>query len=110
MHLGMIGMGRMGAGLVQRLTKDGHTCDVYDASLAAVRKVVGTGVRGRASIDELVSTLARPRVVWVMVPAAVTGETIEKVADQMDEGDIIVDGGNSYYRDDLLRAKALKRK
>uniref|UniRef100_UPI003F497213 phosphogluconate dehydrogenase (NAD(+)-dependent, decarboxylating) n=1 Tax=Cupriavidus yeoncheonensis TaxID=1462994 RepID=UPI003F497213 len=110
MHLGMIGLGRMGASLVQRLTRDGHTCDVYDVDPSAVKKMVRTGVQGRASIDELVAKLARPRVVWVMVPAAVTGHTIEEVGAHMGEGDSIIDGGNSYYRDDLLRAKALKQK
>jgi 6-phosphogluconate dehydrogenase len=110
MHLGMIGLGRMGASLVQRLTKDGHTCDVYDVDPAAVKKMAGIGAQGRASIDELVAKLARPRVVWVMVPAAVAGNTVEEVGSRMAEGDIIIDGGNSYYRDDLLRAKALKQK
>ena len=109
MHLGMIGLGRMGASLVQRLTKDGHTCAVYDVDPVAVKKMVGTGVQGRASIDELVAKLARPRVVWVMVPAAVAGNTIKEVGARMAEGDIIIDGGNSYYRDDLVRAKALKQ-
>ena len=110
MHLGMIGMGRMGASLAQRLARDGHTCDVYDVDPAAVKKMVAIGVHGRASIDDLVTKLARPRVVWIMVPAAVTGNTIEEVAARMDEGDIIIDGGNSYYRDDLMRAKALRQK
>jgi len=108
MQLGMIGLGRMGAGLVRRLTKDGHRCVVYDASPAAVMKIAGRGVRGSASIDELVSKLDRPRAVWVMVPAAVTGRTIEELAARMDAGDIIIDGGNSHYHDDLLRAKALE--
>jgi len=110
MHLGMIGLGRMGASLVQRLVKDGHTCDVHDVNPAAVRKMEGAGVQGRDSMDELVANLSRPRVVWVMVPAAVTGQTIEEVAARMDVGDIIIDGGNSYYRDDLSRAKALGQK
>jgi len=110
MHLGMIGLGRMGASLVQRLVKDGHTCDVHDVNPAAVRKMEGAGVQGRDSIDELVSNLSRPRVVWAMVPAAVTGKTIEEVAARMDVGDIIIDGGNSYYRDDLSRARALGQK
>jgi len=110
MHLGMIGLGRMGASLVQRLVKDGHTCDVHDVNPAAVRKMEGAGVQGRDSMDELVANLSRPRVVWVMVPAAVTGKTIEEVAARMDVGDIIIDGGNSYYRDDLSRARALGQK
>ena len=108
MQLGMIGLGRMGASLVRRLTKDGHQCVVYDVSPAAVKKIAGRGVRGSVSIDELVAKLAKPRAVWVMVPAGVAGKTVEELAARMDAGDIIIDGGNSYYRDDLRRAKALK--
>jgi 6-phosphogluconate dehydrogenase len=98
----------MGASLVRRLTKDGHNCVVYDVNPAAVKKIVGRDIQAAASIDELVAKLAKPRAVWVMVPAAVTGKTVEDLASRMDAGDIIIDGGNSYYRDDILRAKALK--
>jgi 6-phosphogluconate dehydrogenase len=108
MQLGMIGLGRMGASLVRRLAKDGHKCVVYDVRPAAVKKIVGRGVRGSASIDQLVAKLTKPRAVWVMVPAGVAGKTVDDVAACMDAGDIIIDGGNTYYRDDLLRAKALK--
>lgn len=108
MHLGMIGLGRMGASLVRRLTKNGHNCVVYDVNPAAVKNIADHDVQGAASIDELVAKLPRPRAVWVMVPAGVTGKTVEELAARMDAGDIIIDGGNSYYRDDLLRAKALK--
>ena len=110
MQLGMIGLGRMGASLVRRLTKDGHKCVVYDVSPAVVKKIAGRGVRGSVSIDELVAKLAKPRAVWVMVPAGVAGKTVEELASRMDAGDMIIDGGNSYYRDDLKRAKALKRR
>ena len=110
MHLGMIGLGRMGASLVRRLTKDGHQCVVYDVNPAAVQNIAGHGIQGVASMDELVTKLPQPRAIWVMVPAAVTGKTIEELAARMDAGDIIIDGGNSYYRDDILRAKALKTK
>ncbi len=110
MRLGMIGLGRMGASLVRRLTKDGHKCVVYDVSPAAVKKVTGRSVRGSASIDELVAKLAKPRAVWLMLPAAVAGRTVEERASKMGAGDIIIDGGNSYYRDDLLRAAALERR
>jgi len=110
MHLGMIGLGRMGASLVRRLAKDGHKCVVYDVSPAVANKLAGRGVRRCASIDELVAKLAKPRAVWVMVPAGVTGKTVEQLASRMDAGDIIIDGGNSYYRDDLLRAKALEKR
>ena len=108
MQLGMIGLGRMGASLVRRLAKDGHKCVAYDVNPAAVKKIAGRGVRGAVSIDELVAKLAKPRAVWVMVPAGVAGNTVEELASRMDAGDIIIDGGNSYYRDDLERAKALK--
>ena len=110
MQLGMIGLGRMGANLVRRLTKDGHDCVVYDVSPAAVKEVAGRGIEGAASIDDLVAKLAKPRAVWIMVPASVAGKTVEELAVRMDAGDIIIDGGNSYYRDDLLRAEALKAK
>ena len=110
MHLGMIGLGRMGANLVRRLTKDGHQCVVYDVNPTAVKNIAGSGVEGAASIDELITKLAKPRAVWVMGPAGVAGKTVEELAACMDAGDIIIDGGNSYYRDDLLRAKALKHK
>src|SRR5450830_743170 len=110
MHLGMIGLGRMGASLVRRLTKDGHQCVIYDVNPAAVKRIASRDVQAAASIDELVAKLAKPRAVWVMVPAGVTGNTVEELASRMDAGDIIIDGGNSYYRDDILRAKALKTK
>ncbi len=110
MQLGMIGLGRMGANLVRRLTKDGHSCVVYDANPAAVQKIAGQDVQGAASLDELVAKLPTPRAVWVMVPAAVTSQTIEDLVARMDAGDIIIDGGNSYYRDDIQRAKALMAK
>jgi 6-phosphogluconate dehydrogenase len=98
----------MGASLVRRLTKDGHNCVIYDVNPAAVKRIASRDVQGAASIDELVAKLAKPRTVWVMVPAGVTGKTVEELAACMDAGDIIIDGGNSYYRDDLLRAQALK--
>src|SRR5277367_4021760 len=110
MQLGMIGLGRMGANLVRRLTNDGHKCVVYDVSPAAVKKIAGRNIQGAISIDKLVAKLAKPRAVWVMVPASVTGKTIEELASCMEAGDIIIDGGNSYYRDDLLRAHALKQR
>jgi 6-phosphogluconate dehydrogenase len=110
MQLGMIGLGRMGASLVRRLTKDGHVCTVYDVQAAAVRKLAGPGVRGCASIEELAAKLPQPRAVWVMVPAAVTGATIDQLASRMDAGDIVIDGGNSYYRDDVARAEALAKR
>ena len=108
MHLGMIGLGRMGANLVRRLTRDGHECVVYDVNPDAVEEISGEHVTGADSIEELVSKLPKPRAVWVMVPAAVTGKTVMALADCMEAGDIIIDGGNSYYHDDLKRAEELK--
>jgi len=109
MQLGMIGLGRMGANLVRRLTKDGHECVVYDVKPAAVKVMTGKGVLGASSISDLVAKLTKPRAVWVMVPAGVAGKTVDGLAARMEAGDIIVDGGNSYYRDDINRAKALKK-
>ncbi len=108
MQLGMIGLGRMGASLVRRLARDGHQCVVYDVNPDAVAKLAGDGVQGAASVEELVGKLAKPRAVWVMVPAAVTGNTVEELAGHLDAGDTVIDGGNSYYRDDIHRARALK--
>ncbi len=110
MHLGMIGLGRMGASLVRRLTQDGHQCVVYDVSPAAVKKLAGSGISGCASVEALVKALPQPRAIWVMVPAGVTGKLVEELAALMDADDIIIDGGNSYYRDDILRAQALKQR
>jgi 6-phosphogluconate dehydrogenase len=110
MHLGMIGLGRMGASLVRRLTRDGHECIVYDVNPSAVKKLATADIQGAASIAELVAKLPKPRAVWVMVPAAVTGSTVGELASHMEAGDIIIDGGNSYYRDDLQRAQTLKAK
>lgn len=110
MQLGMIGLGRMGANLVSRLIKDGHQCVVYDVNATAVNKIVGPRIQGSASLDELIAKLAKPRAVWLMVPAGVTGKTIEELAAHMEAGDIIIDGGNSYYHDDLHRAETLKPK
>ena len=109
MQLGMIGLGRMGANLVRRLTKDGHKCVVYDVKPAAVKAMAGKDVEGASSIADLVAKLTKPRAVWVMVPAGVTGKTVDGLAARMEVGDIIIDGGNSYYRDDIQRAKALKK-
>ena len=120
MHLGMIGLGRMGANLVQRLVNEGHECVVYDVNPAATEKLIeqnnsknkakNKGIRSALSTKELVENLSKPRAVWVMVPAAVTSKTIEELASHMEEGDIIIDGGNSYYRDDILMARTLKQR
>ena len=110
MQLGMIGLGRMGASLVRRLAKAGHTCVVYDVNPAAVDMAIGEGVEGSHSMNELAAKLGRPRAIWLMVPAGVTGKTVEELTARLDSGDIIIDGGNTYYRDDVLRAKGLKEK
>jgi 6-phosphogluconate dehydrogenase len=110
MQLGLIGMGRMGSNLARRLAGAGHECVVFDANPASVEKIVGHGIVGCSSTDALVAKLARPRAIWLMVPAGVTGQAIEALAAHLDAGDIIIDGGNSYYRDDIERAQALKRK
>jgi 6-phosphogluconate dehydrogenase len=107
MQLGMVGLGRMGAGLVRRLQRDGHECVVYDVSADAVKALAADGNTGADSLADFVSKLAKPRAAWVMVPAAYTGETVMELAGLMEPGDIIIDGGNSYYRDDIDRAAKL---
>jgi 6-phosphogluconate dehydrogenase len=105
----MVGLGRMGANLVKRLAQDGHECVVYDANPKAVEAALGKGVLGARSIDDLVAKLAKPRATWIMVPAVVTGHILDELAPRLEAGDIIIDGGNSHYRDDIKRAKALKK-
>ena len=107
MQLAMVGLGRMGANLVRRAMGAGHECVVFDLSKGAVEELVGEGAVGASSIADLASKLDGPRVVWVMVPAGLTGRVVNDVADHLDAGDIIIDGGNSYYRDDVDRAKEL---
>ena len=108
MQLGMVGLGRMGANIVRRLTAAGHDCLVYDVNTEAVQRLVSEGLTGALTVDDFMAQLSKPRAVWVMVPAAVTGETVAELAAAMDVGDIIIDGGNSYYRDDIERAETLK--
>ena len=110
MQLGMIGLGRMGANLVRRLMRAGHECVVYDLDQASVRRLESEGAIGADSLADLVAKLQAPRAAWVMVPAAFTGQTIDELSELMTTGDIVIDGGNSYYRDDVDRAKALARR
>ena len=111
MQLGMIGLGRMGANMVRRLMRGGHTCVVYDVSAESVRQLASEGASGMTSLDEFVRALARPRAAWVMVPAGnPTEQTVMALAQRMEAGDIIIDGGNSYYKDDVRRAKVLKER
>jgi 6-phosphogluconate dehydrogenase len=107
MQLGMVGLGRMGANLVQRLVRDGHSCVVYDVNVAAVEKLVGDRVVGATSLEDLVSKLDGPRAVWLMLPAAITQDTLNELVQYLDRDDVVIDGGNSYYRDDMARAKQL---
>ena len=107
MQLGMIGLGRMGANLVRRLERAGHQCVVYDRNQAAVQQLGGEGAAGAASLEDLMAKLEPPRAVWVMVPAGVTGRVVEELAGLLEPGDVVIDGGNSYYRDDVQRAEAL---
>jgi 6-phosphogluconate dehydrogenase len=110
MELGMIGLGRMGANLVRRLMRHGHDCVVYDVQQASVQRLAGEGAAGAGSLDELVAKLTPPRAVWVMVPAGFAGETVAELGERMEPHDVVIDGGNSYYRDDLDRAQALAAK
>jgi 6-phosphogluconate dehydrogenase len=107
MQLGMIGLGRMGANIVRRLMRGGHECVVYDRNPDSVRALESEGAIGAGSPAELAAKLTGPRAVWVMVPAAVTGAAIADVAAHLEEGDVVIDGGNSYYRDDIDRAGEL---
>ncbi len=108
MQLGMVGLGRMGAGIVRRLMRDGHSCVVFDVNPEAVTALEKEGATGATSMADFVGKLTRPRAAWVMVPAGeITGSTIDDLASHMDSDDIVIDGGNSYYRDDIRRAAAL---
>jgi 6-phosphogluconate dehydrogenase len=107
MQLGMVGLGRMGANLVRRLMRDGHDCVVYDVNAQAAAALRAEGAVATGSLDEFVAALTPPRTAWVMVPAALTGDTVDALASRMSEGDVIIDGGNSYYRDDIERAERL---
>ena len=107
MQLGMIGLGRMGASMVRRLLKKGHRCVVHDRQPAEVASLQPDGAEGAASVAELVSSLTRPRAIWLMVPAGAVDQALAELAPHLDAGDTVIDGGNSYYRDDIRRAKEL---
>jgi 6-phosphogluconate dehydrogenase len=109
MQLGMVGLGRMGANLVRRLMRDGHSCVVFDVNAEAVKALEKDGATGATSMADFVSKLTVPRAAWVMVPAGdITAKTIDGLAELMEQGDTIIDGGNSYYRDDIARAAKLR--
>ncbi|HEX4233402.1 MAG TPA: NAD(P)-binding domain-containing protein, partial [Caldimonas sp.] len=107
MQIGMIGLGRMGANMVRRLMKSGHECCVYDLHADAVDALVRDGATGSSSLAELVAAMAPPRAIWMMVPAAVVDRELEQLVPHLAAGDIVIDGGNSYYRDDIRRAGQL---
>jgi 6-phosphogluconate dehydrogenase len=110
MQLGMIGLGRMGANMVRRLIRKGHDCVVFDRSQQVVSELVKENAAGAASLADLVNKLEKPRAVWLMVPAAVVDQTIADLLPHLDAGDILIDGGNSYYVDDIRRANELAPK
>jgi 6-phosphogluconate dehydrogenase len=105
MQLGMVGLGRMGANMVRRLMKAGHECVVYDVNHDSVAALQKEGAQGASSVEEFAQKLNPPRAAWVMVPAAFTDQTLDRLAAHMDRGDILIDGGNTYYRDDIDRAE-----
>ena len=109
MQIAVVGLGRMGANIVRRLERNGHSCVVYDKNTKTVDDLVGTGSTGAASLDEVVAKLTdTPKAIWVMLPAGqITQETVEYLGSKLGRGDIIIDGGNSYYKDDIARAKVL---
>lgn len=111
MQLGIVGLGRMGAGISRRLMRDGHQCVAFDVNADAVKALAADGATGAVSLEDLVGKLTAPRAVWVMLPAGkITDDTVTKLGSLLSPGDVIIDGGNSYYRDDIRRSKALGEK
>lgn len=111
MQLGMIGLGRMGANMVRRLMRGGHQCAVWDVNPDAIKQLASEGATGAQSLDDFVAKLAKPRAVWIMVPAGeITEKTVADLATRLEAGDIIIDGGNSYFKDDVRRSHWLKEK
>ena len=110
MQLGMIGLGRMGANMVRRLQKNGHQTVVYDRSPDSVKQLAGEGSTGAGSLDDFVKKLTKPRAIWLMVPAGAVDATLHELVGKLEKDDIVIDGGNSYYIDDIRRAKELSAK
>src|SRR5262245_49629102 len=110
MQLGMIGLGRMGANITRRIMRDGHTSVVFDRSADNIKALAAEGAVGTSSLEDFVAKLDKPRVAWLMIPAGATGSLVEQLAGLMEPGDIIIDGGNSNYRDDIDRAASLRPK
>src|SRR5215831_15055322 len=108
MQLGMIGLGRMGANMVRRLMRDGHECVVFDVSADAVKGLAGEGATGSESLEDFVKQLAAPRAVWLMVPAAFVDDEIAALTPLLEPGDVLIDGGNSHYHDDIRRSGELE--
>ena len=107
MQIGMLGLGRMGSNMVRRLMKDGHECVVFDQNTAVVKQLADEGAVGASDMDDFIAKLTPPRPVWMMVPAAVVDSVIKDLSSRMSSGDILIDGGNSYYKDDIARSKLL---
>src|SRR6266542_4079265 len=111
MQLGMIGLGRMGANMVRRLMRGGHECVVWDVNPDNIKKLADEGAKGAESLEDFIAKLNKPRVVWIMVPAGdATEKTVNDLADRLEANDIIIDGGNSYFKDDVRRAHELHDK
>src|SRR5580698_5188932 len=110
MQIGMVGLGRMGANMTRRLLRGGHDCVVFDMTPKSVEELVHDKATGASSLADLVKKLRKPRAVWLMVPAAVVDQSIASVVPLLEAGDTIIDGGNSYYIDDIRRAKELSQK
>src|SRR5258707_7850834 len=110
MQLAMIGLGRMGANMARRLQKNGHQCVVFDRSPDSVKQLTAEGSIGSSSLDDFVKKLSKPRAIWLMVPAGVVDATLHDLTPKLESGDIIIDGGNSYYIDDIRRAQELSPK
>jgi 6-phosphogluconate dehydrogenase len=107
MQLAMVGLGRMGSNIVQRLVRAGHECVVYDVNRAAVEAIEGPGIIGASSLEDLVGRLIRPRAIWLMLPAAITGRALDELVELLDPDDVVIDGGNSFYQDDIVRSREL---
>jgi 6-phosphogluconate dehydrogenase len=110
MQIGMIGLGRMGANMVKRLLRGGHECVVNDRNPEAVQALVAEGATGDTSLDSFIAKLKAPRAIWLMIPAALVDKILDQLLTVVEPGDVIIDGGNSYYIDDIRRAKELKAK